>query len=87
MFIFLFYCYLIAKHCGLEAYEFVYFKGNCHIYENAIDACKLQITREPFPFPTVSIKEMRENISDYTVDDFVLENYQSHEAIKVAMIA
>ena len=79
--------HLIAKHCGLEAYEFVHFMGNCHIYENAIDACKLQITREPFPFPTVSIKEVRDNINDYTVDDFVLENYQSHEAIKVAMVA
>jgi len=79
--------HLIAKHCGLEAYEFVYFMGNCHIYENAIDACKLQITRTPFPFPTVSIKQVRENINDYQVDDFILENYQSHEAIKVAMIA
>ena len=79
--------HLIAKHCGLEAYEFVHFMGNCHIYENAIDACKLQITREPFPFPTVSIKEVRENINDYTVDDFVLENYQHHEPIKVAMVA
>jgi thymidylate synthase len=79
--------HLIAKHCGLEAYEFVHFMGNCHIYENAIDACKLQITREPYPFPTVSIKEVRENISDYIVDDFVLENYQSHDAIKVAMVA
>jgi thymidylate synthase len=79
--------HLLAKHCGLEAYEFVYFIGNCHIYENAIDACKLQITREPFPFPTVSIKQIRENINDYQVDDFILENYQSHEAIKVAMVA
>jgi thymidylate synthase len=61
--------------------------GNSHLYENAIDAAKLQITREPFPFPTVSIKQVRENIDDYTVDDFILENYQSHEAIKVAMIA
>lgn len=79
--------HLIAKHCGLEAYEFVYFIGNCHIYENAINACKLQITRTPFPFPTVSIKQVRENINDYQVDDFILENYQSHEAIKVAMVA
>ena len=79
--------HLIAKHCGLEAYEFVHFMGNCHIYENAIDACKLQITREPYPFPTVSIKQVRENINDYIVDDFVLENYQSHDAIKVAMVA
>lgn len=79
--------HLIAKHCGLEAYEFVHFMGNCHIYENAIDACKLQITRKPYPFPTVSIKQVRENISDYIVDDFILENYQSHDAIKVAMVA
>ena len=61
--------------------------GNCHLYENAIDAAKLQITREPFPFPTVSIKHVRENINDYCVDDFEIHNYQSHEAIKVAMVA
>ena len=79
--------HLIAKHCGLEAYEFVHFMGNCHLYENSIDAAQLQITREPYPFPTISIKEVRENIDDYTVDDFILENYQSHDAIKVSMIA
>ena len=79
--------HLIAKHCGLEAYEFVHFMGNCHLYENAIDAAKLQITREPFPFPTVSIKQVRDNINDYQVDDFEIHNYQSHEAIKVDMVA
>ena len=61
--------------------------GNVHLYENAIDATKLQITREPYPFPTVSIKQVRENINDYTVEDFKIHNYQSHEAIKVAMVA
>jgi thymidylate synthase len=79
--------HLIAKHCGLQAYEFVYFMGNCHLYENAIDAAKLQITREPFEFPTLSIKQVRENINDYQVDDFEIHNYKHHEAIKVAMIA
>jgi len=79
--------HLIAKHCGLEAYEFVHFMGNCHLYENAIDAAKIQITRKPYPFPTVSIKQVRENINDYTVEDFEIHNYQSHEAIKVAMVA
>ena len=79
--------HLLAKHCGLEAYEFVYFMGNCHLYKNAIDAGKLQITREPFEFPTVSIKQIRENINDYCVDDFELCNYQSHDAIKVEMVA
>jgi thymidylate synthase len=79
--------HLLAKHCGLEAYEFIHFMGNSHLYENAIEAAKLQITREPYPFPTVSIKEIRENINEYELDDFILENYQSHEAIKVAMVA
>jgi thymidylate synthase len=61
--------------------------GNCHLYENAIDAAKLQAEREPYPFPTISIKEVKENINDYQVEDFVVTGYQSHEAIKVAMIA
>ena len=78
--------HLIAKHCGLEAYDFVHFMGNCHLYDNAIDAANLQITREPFPFPTVSIKQVRENINEYQIDDFVLENYQSKEAIKVSIV-
>jgi len=79
--------HLIAKHCGLEAHEFVYFIGNCHIYENAIDACKLQITRKPYPFPTVTIKKIRENIDEYEIDDFEIHNYKHHEQIKVEMIA
>ena len=79
--------HLLAKHCGLEAYEFIHTMGNCHLYENAIDAAELQIQREPYPFPTVSIKQVRENINDYQVDDFTLDNYQSHKAIKVAMVA
>jgi thymidylate synthase len=79
--------HLIAKHCGLEAYEFIHFMGNCHLYENAIDAAKLQITREPYTFPTLSIKQVRENINDYQVEDFEVHNYKSHDAIKVSMVA
>jgi thymidylate synthase len=79
--------HLIAKHCGLEACEFVHFMGNCHIYENAIDAAKLQFTREPYHFPTVSIKQVKENINDYQVDDFEIHNYKHHDVIKVEMIA
>ena len=74
--------HLIAKHCGLEAYEFVYFKGNCHIYEEHIDGLKLQITREPYPFPSITIKETRENINDYQVEDFVINNYFSLQSFE-----
>lgn len=79
--------HLLAKHCGLDAYEFVYFKGNCHIYEDHIEGAKLQITREPYPFPTVAIKQIRENINDYQVEDFEIHNYQHHTQIKFQMIA
>lgn len=79
--------HLIAKHCGLEAYEFIHFTGNCHLYENAIDAAKLQLTREPYEFPTISIKQIRDNINDYQVDDFQIHNYKHHEQIKVDMVA
>jgi thymidylate synthase len=84
------YCFLthlLAKHCGLEAYEFIYTKGNCHIYEEHIEGAQLQVTRKPFPFPTVSINRVRENINDYTVEDFEIQNYQHHEAIKFNMVA
>lgn len=79
--------HLLAKHCGLQAYEFVYFKGNCHIYEDHIEGAKTQIEREPFEFPTISIKQVRENINDYQLEDFVIENYQHHTPIKFQMVA
>lgn len=79
--------HLLAKHCGLQAHEFVYFMGNCHIYEEHVEPMKEQIKRNPYPFPTVSIKQVRENINDYQIEDFILENYQSHEVIKMKMVA
>ncbi len=79
--------HLLAKHCGLVAHEFVYMKGNCHIYEEHIEGLKTQMERKPYPFPTVSIKQVRDNINDYTVDDFVIKNYQHHDPIKFVMVA
>jgi len=79
--------HLLAKHCGLEAHSFVYFKGNCHIYEDHVEGAKLQLQREPFEFPTISIKEVRENINDYQVEDFEINNYQHHPQIKFQMVA
>jgi len=79
--------HLLAKHCGLEAYEFVYFKGNCHIYEDHIKGMEELITRNPYEFPTLSIKNVRENIEDYVVDDFVVHNYKHHPTIQFKMVA
>ena len=79
--------HLLAKHCGLEAFEFIYFKGNCHIYEDHIEGAKIQLEREPYPFPTITIKEVRENINDDKVEDFEVHNYQHHPQIKFQMVA
>jgi thymidylate synthase len=78
--------HLLANHCGLEAYEFIYYKGNCHIYEDHIEGIKTQLLREPFPFPTISIKQIRENINDYQVEDFEIHNYHHHPQIKFQMV-
>ena len=79
--------HLLAKHCDLEAYEFIHFMGNCHIYEEHVDGARLQMTREPFEFPTISIKQVKNNINDYQVEDFEINNYHSHASIKMQMVA
>jgi thymidylate synthase len=48
---------------------------------------KLQIERKPFPFPTLNIKEVKENINDYQIEDFVVTGYQHHDPIKFQMVA
>lgn len=76
---------LIAKHCDLEPYEFIYYLGNTHIYKDHETALRTQIVRTPYEFPTMNIKEKRDNINDYELSDFVLENYQYHSPIKMNM--
>jgi thymidylate synthase len=83
------YCFLthlLAKHCDLEPYEFLYYKGNCHIYKEHVDNIKLQLTREPYEFPTLEIINKRENIEDYCEEDFIIHNYKHHEPIKYVMV-
>ena len=79
--------HLLAKHCGLIAHEFVYFMGNCHIYEEHLDTIKEQLLRNPFEFPSLEIINKRENIHDYLVGDFKINDYKCHGAIKMKMIA
>jgi thymidylate synthase len=86
--------HLLAKHTGLEAYEFVYFLGNCHIYEEHIEPLKEILMRDPYEFPTLHINikdteiglQRRDNISDYKVEDFEVVGYKSHEVIKMPMV-
>jgi thymidylate synthase len=77
--------HLIAKHCGLEATDFYYHLGNCHIYDDHIEQLKEQITRKPYEFPVLKINNICEDINHYTEDMFIVENYKFHEIIKMNM--
>lgn len=78
--------HLLAKHCGLEAEEFVYFLGNAHIYENHIAELQTQIEREPFPFPEIEIATQRERIEDYELEDIVFRTpYRCHGQIRMPL--
>jgi thymidylate synthase len=84
------YCFLthlIAYHCNLEAFEFIHFMGNVHIYEDHFESAKLQLTKNPLGFPTIKIVNKREKIDEYEISDFQISDYTSHEMIKMKMVA
>ena len=79
---------MLAKHCDLEAKDFVYFLGNAHIYKEHIEPLKEQIQREPLPFPKIIFKEVKENIEDYSLTDIEFsQEYKFHKQIKMEMKA
>jgi thymidylate synthase len=79
--------HLLAKHCDLEPFEFIYYLGNCHIYDSHLNVIQEQVTKTPHAFPTLNINVKRENINDYILDDFEVRNYKHHEVIKMKMVA
>jgi len=73
---------MMAQVTGLKPGDFVHTLGDAHIYLNHIDQVKLQLTRKPYPLPTMKLNPDVENILDFTFEDFELVNYQSHPHIK-----
>jgi thymidylate synthase len=73
---------MIAQVCNLEPGEFIHTFGDVHIYNNHIEQVKLQLSRTPYPLPAMKLNRSVKNIFDFRFEDFTLENYQSHPAIK-----
>lgn len=73
---------MIAQVCDLQPGEFIHTFGDVHIYSNHMEQVNLQLGREPFPLPTMKLNPAVKNIFDFKFEDFTLENYQSHPAIK-----
>ncbi len=76
---------MVAQVTGLQPGEFIHTLGDTHIYLNHIEQVKLQLTRKPYPLPTMQLNPDVKDIRDFTIDDFSLENYQCHPAIKGAV--
>jgi thymidylate synthase len=73
---------MIAQVCELQPGEFIHTFGDVHIYNNHIEQVNLQLSRKPLPLPAMKLNPLVKNIFDFTFEDFTLENYQSHPAIK-----
>jgi thymidylate synthase len=73
---------MIAQVCGYEAGEFIHTFGDAHIYNNHFEQLQLQLSREPKPLPKMILNSEIENIFDFEFEDFTLQGYEPHDAIK-----
>ena len=73
---------MMAQVCGLGAGDFVHTFGDVHLYNNHLEQAHLQLSRKPFPLPVMRLNPEIKNIEDFRYEDFTLENYQCHPAIK-----
>ena len=80
---------ILAKEVNMIPDELIASLGDAHIYSNQVDGVKEQITREPYPLPTLNTFPLYEGtrlgIESYVVSDFTLQNYQSHPSIKIPL--
>jgi thymidylate synthase len=73
---------MLAQQTGLSPGEFVWMGGDVHLYLNHVEQAKEQLTREPRPFPKMRLVRHAASIDDYRIEDFEVEGYAPHAAIK-----
>ncbi len=73
---------MMAQVCGLQPGDFVHTFGDAHIYSNHFEQVELQLSRDPRPYPTMKMNASVNSLFDFKYEDFTLENYDPHPAIK-----
>ncbi|MEO8278983.1 MAG: thymidylate synthase [Ideonella sp.] len=74
--------HMLAQQCDLDVGDFIWTGGDCHIYDNHREQIALQLSREPYPYPSLRIKRRPDSLFDYEYEDFEVLNYLHHPAIK-----
>jgi thymidylate synthase len=74
--------HMVAQQCDLELGDFIWTGGDCHLYLNHLEQTDLQLSRTPYPLPSLNIRRKPPSLFDYVFDDFEVQNYQCHAAIK-----
>ena len=73
---------MIAQVCDLQYGDFVHSFGDVHLYNNHMEQANMQLSRKPFPLPTMKINPAVKDIFAFKYEDFTLENYECHPGIK-----
>jgi thymidylate synthase len=73
---------MLAQQCDLAPGEFVWVGGDVHIYANHVEPARLQLGREPRPFPRMRLTRRPPSLDDYRIEDFELDGYDPHPPIK-----
>ncbi|HWI30660.1 MAG TPA: thymidylate synthase [Microbacterium sp.] len=76
---------MVAEQTGLEPGDFVWTGGDCHIYDNHVAQVREQLSRDPYPYPTLRFTRRPASVFDYDYEDFVVEGYQHHPTLRGAV--
>jgi thymidylate synthase len=74
--------HMFAQQCDLEPGELIWTGGDCHIYDNHREQVETQLGRDPYPYPTLNLLRRPPSIFDYAFEDFEVEGYVHHPAIR-----
>jgi thymidylate synthase len=74
--------HMLAQQCDLKVGDFVWTGGDCHLYLNHLEQVELQLSRTPYPLPTLVIRRRPPSLFDYAFEDFEFPDYRFHAAIK-----
>jgi thymidylate synthase len=74
--------HMLAQQADLEPAELIWTGGDCHIYENHREQVETQLSRDPFPYPTLRLRRRPPSIFDYAFEDFEVLDYQHHPGIR-----